>query len=271
MLSRAAEMATPMSFIFFIFLGQAISFSPLEATETIGGLVTNNRVQLDRIRVDTEAKKQWDSNYTTSSTATEAYRFKFTCLKKNLTFFQDPVTPYYLTCNLTGHTNTPLSISFDTDIHALAKLDPPFWVYQDVGDVSRTFKISILRQRMGSVYLNIWIRKALGGGDQKLVHAFDKTNSLQVEEYTRWLVGGKAIYENETDPVSLGIHLKILRPRGVIETVFRVFVATMVCGLTLVMGCELELKLIWHHLKRPASPLIGFICQYGLMPSVSSL
>ncbi|VUZ41489.1 unnamed protein product [Hymenolepis diminuta] len=264
-------MATPVWFLFFLLLERAVSFSTLEATETIGGLVTNNRVCLDRIRVDTEASQQSDSIYTSSSTATEAYWFNFTCFTRNLTFFQDSMEPYFLNCNLTGYTTTPLSISFDTDIPALAKLDPPFWVYQDVGNVFRTFNISILRRRMGSAYLNIWIRKASVGGDTTLIHPFDKTNHTQVEKYTQWLVDGKAIYENESDPISLGIHLKILRARGVIETVFRIFVAVMVCGLTLVMGCELDVRLIWHHLKRPISPLIGFLCQYGLMPTVSSL
>lgn len=262
---------SPLVWIFFPLLFKQISaFSSLEVKESIGGLISDERVLRDRTRVNTEAEVQLRSNITSSETASDTYRFNLTCFTKDLIFSQSN-DPRFLVCNLTGYTDIPLSISFDTDLHELAKLNPPFWVHQDPGEVFRTLNISLLPLRLGSVYLNIWIREALPGGDPALIYKFDRSNQSSVHEYTRRLVSGNAIFEDKADQIELGIHFKILRARGIIETVFRICVAVMVCGLTLVMGCELDAKLIWKHLKRPISPLIGFICQFGLMPTVSHI
>ncbi|KAM7533387.1 hypothetical protein Aperf_G00000124570 [Anoplocephala perfoliata] len=259
----------PLLCIFLhLLFGQISAFSSLEVVESIGGLIRDERVLRDRTRVDAEAEVQSKSNVTSSETATKDFRFNFSCNTKDLTFPQSN-DPYFLACNLTGFTKIPVSISFDTDLHELAKLQPPFWVYQGPGNVFRTFNISLLPLRLGSAYLNIWIREAFPGGDPALIHAFDRSNRSSVREYTRWLVSGSMIFENKVDQIELGIHLKILRARGLAETIFRIIVSVMVCALTLVMGFDLDAKLIWGHMKKPISPLIGFLCQYALMPTIA--
>ena len=254
------------------FLFHCISgFSNIEVKESLGGIIYDSLVLDARRRIDTEVLNQQASNKTDTTLLTPTYQLNLTCDTDDLTTFHDATHPQHLVCNLTGYTNVYLSVSFDTDVYDMATLHPPFWLYFSPGFVETPVNMSILRRRIGSVYLNIWAREALPGGTEGVAFPFHRSNTSLVEEYTKWLVNGTDAYEGEDrGTVAMGLHLKILRKRGVLEIIFRVLVALMVCCLTLVMGCELDVKVIWKHLKRPISPLIGFLCQFGLMPLVSS-
>ncbi|KAL5103853.1 Solute carrier family 10 member 6 [Taenia crassiceps] len=221
----------------------------------------------DRERIDAATADQ-TSPIITVTTVTTNYELSLACLKDNLTFYQIGNTPHSLVCNLTGHTDIPLSVSFDTDIYALATLLPPFWLYLSPGPVDRTLNISICRHRMGSVYLKVWVREAKPWNRDGVLFPFDLSNDTLVKYYTKWLLKGSWGLE-EGGSAAMGLHLKILRSRGIAEIIFRVIVAVMVCTLTLVMGCELDVMLIWKHFKKPVSPIIGFVCQYGLMPLIA--
>ena len=249
---------------------EASSFYNITVTESIGGLIYDPLILAARKRIDTEVLNQQACNITSTTLVTPSYQLNLTCPTESLTTYQDNVNPQFLVCNLTGFIDVHLSVSFDIDVYDLAMLQPPFWIYFSPGLIEMPINMSIIRRRMGSVYLNVWAREAIPGGIEGVAFPFDRSNATLVGEYTRWLVNGSEAYSGENpDSVAMGLHLKILRSRGVLEIIFRVLVALMVCSLTLVMGCELDVKMIWKHLKRPISPFIGFCCQFGIMPLVS--
>lgn len=248
-------------------LSQVSAFSNIKVEESIGGLITDPCVLEDRKRIDAATVDQMSPIITVTAVTTK-YELSLACYKDNLTFYQVSIAPHPLVCNITGYTDIPLSVSFDTDIYALATLLPPFWLYFSPGPVDRTLNISICRHRMGSVYLRVWVREAKPWNRDGVLFPFDLSNDTLVKYYVKWLLKGSQAFE-ESSGAEMGLHLKILRSRGIAEIIFRVIVAVMVCILTLVMGCELDVMLIWKHFKKPVSPIIGFACQYGLMPLVS--
>ncbi|CDS43509.1 sodium bile acid cotransporter [Echinococcus multilocularis] len=256
-----------LCFLFLHLLNQVSAFSNITVKESIGGLITDPWVLNDRKQIDAETVDQVTPIVIVTTTAA-TYDLSLACLKGNLTFSQNSITPHLLVCNFTGHTDIPLSISFDTDISEVATLLPPFWMYLSPGSVGMTLNFTICRHRMGSVYLKVWVREAKPGGREGVLYSFDLSNDTSVKQYTAWLVNGSRVYE-AGGGAAMGLHLKILRSRGIMETIFRVIAAVMVCALTLVMGCELDVMLIWKHFKKPVAPIIGFICQYGLMPLIA--
>ncbi|VDM32771.1 unnamed protein product [Hydatigera taeniaeformis] len=256
-----------LSLAFFFLLHQVSAFSNLSVEESIGGLISNPYVLEDRKRIDEETIDQTSSTITVTTIAT-THELSLACLKDNLTFYQAGGTPHSLLCNLTGRTDIPLSVSLDTDLHALATLLPPFWIYFAPGLVDRTLNISICPHRIGSVYLKVWVREAKPWNYEGVLFPFDLSNATLLKQYTTWLLKGNWGFE-EGGNAAMGLHLKILRSRGILEIIFRVIVAVMVCTLTLVMGCELDVMQIWKHFKKPVAPIIGFVCQYGLMPLIA--
>ncbi|CAH1775302.1 unnamed protein product [Owenia fusiformis] len=58
----------------------------------------------------------------------------------------------------------------------------------------------------------------------------------------------------------------IIREERVEQTIFTVGLAIIVIILTVMMGCSVDLKIIWEVLKKPIAPAIGFLCQFILMP-----
>ncbi|VDD78017.1 unnamed protein product, partial [Mesocestoides corti] len=240
------------------------AFYSSDVKESIGGLITDAQVCEERRRIDKETIPQIKNELTVSNYST----LRIACPTANLTFTQNTTGYQSLVCNLTYQTDTPLAVSFDTDVHQIASLAEPFWIYLAPGSSVMTLTMPIRRTQMGSTYLKIWVRQAKPGRQSESLHTWDRYNATLVAQYTDWLVNGTAAYEAGS-PSVMGFHLKVLRARGLLEVIFRIVVAVLVCGLTLLMGCELDALLIWRHLKKPVAPLIGFLCQFGLMPTIA--
>ncbi|VDK35073.1 unnamed protein product [Taenia asiatica] len=220
-------------------LGQVSAFSNIKVEESIGGLINDPWVMEDRKRIDAATVDQ-KSSIITVTTVTTNYELSLACLKDNLTFYHAGNTPHSLVCNFTGHTDIPLSVSFDTDIYALATLLPPFWLYLSPGPVDRTLNISICRHRMGSVYLKAWVREARPWNRYGVLFPFDLSNDTLVKYYTNWLLKGNSGFE-EGGGAAMGLHLKILRSRGIAEIIFRVIVAVMIAfGVAMVAPIKSE-------------------------------
>lgn len=49
---------------------------------------------------------------------------------------------------------------------------------------------------------------------------------------------------------------------------FSIFIYTVFLAIMIMMGAEIELRVIWTKLKRPVGIIIGFISQYLFMPAV---
>ncbi|VDK35072.1 unnamed protein product [Taenia asiatica] len=244
-----------------------IAFPRHVATESLGGVISDEVVLLDRRRIEAEAQRQLKSSVITSNTG----RLSIVCPAENLTFFQHDTVLFNFTCNLTyHHIASPLAISFETDIQDVASLSPPLWIYITPQLADQTVTVlplafSIRCHRMGSTFLKVWAREARPGGSSGSFHAFNRDNASQVEEYYDWLVDASTT----NDTSAMGFRLKVLRPRGALEVAFRVVIIILVCGITFLMGCELDGRLIWRHMRRPVGAVIGFVCQFGLMPLIA--
>ncbi|KAL5103823.1 Ileal sodium/bile acid cotransporter [Taenia crassiceps] len=245
----------------------AIAFPTNVVTESLGGLIFDEVVLLDRRRIEAETQSQLNSLIITSNTT----RLSIACPAENLTFFQHDTIPFNFTCNLTyHHIVSPLAISFETDIQDVASLSPPFWIYLTPQLDDQTVTVlplvfSVRGHRMGSTFLKVWAREAKSGELSRSFHAFNRDNASQVEAYYSWLIDASTTNDTST----MGFRLKVLRPRGVLELAFRAVIIILVCGITFLMGCELDGRLIWQHMRRPVGAVIGFVCQFGLMPLIA--
>ncbi|XP_010206365.1 ileal sodium/bile acid cotransporter [Colius striatus] len=56
-----------------------------------------------------------------------------------------------------------------------------------------------------------------------------------------------------------------------LSTVLSTVLTIMLALVMFSMGCNVELQLFWNHIKRPWGILVGFLCQFGIMPLVAFL
>ena len=268
--SQSPVMPSALFHLFLIIFFHKIKAFPNEvAKETLGGLISDEVVLRGRQSIDDATREQLSNPVIISNTTD----ISIACPTANLTFVQSDVKLTNVACNLTYYRiATPLVISFETDVQEIARLIPPFWIYlnpmkEDDANVTIVpFNLSIIGLRMGSTYLKVWIREGKrGGGPGATFYEFNRNNQSQVKTYYSWVVNATI----DNDVSLMGFQLKVLRPRGKLELAFRIVIIILVCGITFLMGCELDGRLIWQHMKKPVGPLIGFICQFGLMPLVS--
>ncbi len=78
---------------------------------------------------------------------------------------------------------------------------------------------------------------------------------------------------NETHSVptlsNLPFQMSAVRPVSVYQTIFTVFIIAFVSLNYVNMGCQLDLQIVVNTLRSPIGPLIGFFCQFTIMPLVS--
>jgi len=63
--------------------------------------------------------------------------------------------------------------------------------------------------------------------------------------------------------------VKIIRYAGTLDTVFLVVVSLMVMTNVMMMGCQIQLPIVWAILKKPIGPAVGFFSQFAFMPLAS--
>ncbi|XP_009931772.1 ileal sodium/bile acid cotransporter [Opisthocomus hoazin] len=56
-----------------------------------------------------------------------------------------------------------------------------------------------------------------------------------------------------------------------LSLVLSIVLTIMVALVMFSMGCNVELKKFWYHIKRPWGILVGFLCQFGIMPLTAFL
>lgn len=263
----------PLTIVFlFLFLQnlKIRAFSNKPTVETLGGLIHDEVILTDRLRIEEESMAQLNKPITTANSS----GVSIFCPTEELKFRRSNLELMNISCNLTyWKLASPIVVSFETDIQDIAILSPAFWIYLSPSmgeEVVSTLplRISVRTFRMGSTFLKVWIREAKPGGVSESIHPFSRQNASQVKEYHNWIMKTTSI-DNETS--AMGFHLRILRPRGAFEFAFRIIIIILVCGITFLMGCELDGRQIWMHLKKPVGPVIGFLCQFGLMPLVSGI
>nr|VZI16027.1 unnamed protein product [Spirometra erinaceieuropaei] len=244
--------------------------------ESIGGLVVDPRDRAERERINTEMDANIisygdiDLLFTNFKSEDGRMVLNISCNKSELVFEQNEV-PQQVTCNLTYALTVPIALSFEIDYPPVAQLAPAFWLHlqpTSSGQVTIPLNLKILGVQMGIAYLRIWARKAIeqSGSGLYVWHNWSRTDPQLVDAYLSTLMNRSEF--GSSDSV-MGLPVKVLRERGVLEMVFRVIVVCLVIALTFAMGCELDPRLIWKHLKKPVGPIIGFCCQFGIMPLIS--
>ena len=63
--------------------------------------------------------------------------------------------------------------------------------------------------------------------------------------------------------------VSVIRVDDAMNTVFLVMVAMLVICINIGMGCKVDTTIVKEVLRRPSSPVIGFLCQFLVMPLVS--
>jgi sodium/bile acid cotransporter 3/5 len=65
------------------------------------------------------------------------------------------------------------------------------------------------------------------------------------------------------------VNVKVVRNQGVIDQLFTYSVAVLVSVIYINFGCALDWSVFKITMRRPVGPIIGFLCQFLLMPLVS--
>lgn len=76
---------------------------------------------------------------------------------------------------------------------------------------------------------------------------------------------------NDTDDVFYMYPITVFKIMGPLDHVFRVIIYLFLILSTVGFGVKLDLQVVKECLKKPLAPIIGFVCQYGFMPTVSSV
>ena len=63
--------------------------------------------------------------------------------------------------------------------------------------------------------------------------------------------------------------VSVVRKKTIQSKLFSYSVAILVSLAYINMGCAMDLEVVKQTLKKPVGPLIGFICQYFIMPLLS--
>lgn len=59
--------------------------------------------------------------------------------------------------------------------------------------------------------------------------------------------------------------------RGSLGLVFTVGSAVMMAMVMFSLGCSVDIRKLWWHLRRPWGVTVGLLCQFGLMPLTAYL
>ncbi|XP_001370908.1 sodium-dependent organic anion transporter [Monodelphis domestica] len=62
-----------------------------------------------------------------------------------------------------------------------------------------------------------------------------------------------------------------LENHGNLELIFMVVLAVMMALVMFSLGCTVDIKKLWLHIRRPWGIAVGLLCQYGLMPFIAYL
>lgn len=75
--------------------------------------------------------------------------------------------------------------------------------------------------------------------------------------------------QDETTADRHVFNVVVFRKRGLLDTIFQVFIYIFLVFVTLAFGCKLDLDVVKENLRRPVAPAIGLCCQYILMPMIA--
>ncbi len=242
--------------------------------ETAGGIPTNTvfvdereRIRQSQQIIPVEPNKTGVlSEFTFKDLGHLAVRFD----KAYLSLVADGGPGKLIVATVRYQVQRPAVLSAQLDFEPVATLVSPnrwFVLAPSPNEQTLHINLTVKAHRMGSSFLVFFLRAAAAGEVQNLQgETFDRKDPGSVNRYLEALAQPGEYDSSGTAQV--GVEVKVLRVRQLIVVVFRIVVAFLVVGITFLMGCELDPKKIFNHLKKPIGPVIGFACQFILMPTV---
>lgn len=224
-----------MAGLLYFFLTLALTLRcQAQNQETIGGLPLDTQYLTNRNILNRTIQKS--DKLCTSSNRFGSLSLSIQCDSENLEYFED--TEYHnLSCNFSYTSDRDFSMNFYSDYPASVAL---------VGEHNFTFPAAQIKT-------------------SKVVDF-----QLQVAQIgDAFLVGRVTV--NDSSSLALGIRLLVRRKTGALDITFRVILVILLILATFFMGCEVDLTVVVRYLKKPVGPLIGFLCQFCVMPGASSL
>lgn len=178
---------------------------------------------------------------------------------------QDSSGLRFINCTLVYSSSHPLLLHYDVDSLSAVELVDPSWHWLPSAENSSVIiPVHVRTKQMGLSYLRLWIHRST---------THDLAEPTWVSNQTLGALDDRnvnlAYDQDETIVRTLGFPLVVLRDQGVIQMLFRVTIILMVTLFTFTMGCELDAALLTSYFRRPIGPVIGFACQFIIMPLVA--
>jgi sodium/bile acid cotransporter 3/5 len=114
---------------------------------------------------------------------------------------------------------------------------------------------------------NFTVKGIFLGFSELIFHVCNRSRSLCNDssfDGTGKYVGG----EFEWTTLAIKYRMSVMRTRSVLDDVFTVTVSIAVFISQIAIGCKTKLDVVKEVLRRPIAPVIGFCCQFCLMPPV---
>ncbi|KAL3319064.1 hypothetical protein Ciccas_002261 [Cichlidogyrus casuarinus] len=167
-----------------------------------------------------------------------------------------------------------IALSFDSDNAIVATVTNAQWYLFTQIAMRRSYPVYVnySSHDIGKGFIRVWVRPvrnlpiALDQESESTfgVWKFVYSTEEQVRNYWSSVDPGFVRIEPE-----FGYKLKIERKKSWTYYLFQAVLMTFLLLITFAMGCDLKLKVVKSILKKPVGPVIGFVCQYAIMPSVS--
>ncbi|KAL5971161.1 Solute carrier family 10 member 6 [Taenia solium] len=204
------------------------------AKETIGGLPIDTEY-LDVRNILRERVTINGTAYISSYTdPAGSFALSINCDSGKLRVFEN-VGGYNLTCSLSHSSKEDVSLIFTSDYPGSVELADSF-----ILNLSAS-----LNQSIQSITFPLVVSQI---GDAYLV--------------ARAIIAGKSY-------LALGVRMLVLRESGVVDLIFRIGLIILLVLATFFMGCEVDINVIKSYAKKPVEPILGFCCQFILMPAVA--
>ncbi|KAL7055793.1 hypothetical protein AAHC03_022579 [Spirometra sp. Aus1] len=232
-------MLTPFSCVHFVLSLLSVylcSTVSAQNEEGIGGLPTNSDYLEVRKRVD--QMTETNSTHFSTSFTTAELNISFSCEVGHfqLTEYSDESTA---SCYISYSSKSARLLTYAVDRPVSLSLPPQTWpVLSASSGAVVDFSIKLKPEQLGLAYVLIY------------VNPFNSTVT------------------DESQLVS-GFRVVILRKSGLVDRIFRIGLIILLFVVTFLMGCDLDIVILREHLRKPIGPVIGFLCQFILMPGIA--
>ncbi|VDD78283.1 unnamed protein product [Mesocestoides corti] len=206
-------------------------FYAVSAQETIGGLPINPHY----LEIRKSLKERTTVNETAYITAFNdpngSFSISLYCSPKDLQFIEN-VGDFNLTCSLSYTSVGEIKFAFESDYPPSVKMARPFVLAFPISPTqsSDNITIPVVISQIGESYILVSAELA------------------------------------STEHLAVGIRMVVLREDGIVDLVFRIGLILLLILLTFLMGCEIDIDIIKSYFKKPVGPIIGFLCQFIIMP-----